>query len=413
MDFGSEGVERSFEEIEQDAEAYQERSENLEQRELELSNALSKLENDAQVTKSLERNERDIEMEREDVESERMSALESLSSIEEALEQLDESNERSDAALDSLRELGEDVSGAESVIESRRRWLEECYQRIEHLYEILGEDFEKIGDLSRSSTYFSNAAGEHGFGLTDGSAEEMKPPLRETQSMESASPTLPPCKLRDESARSSQNELFRKIPPLQSTTQEVRYLENGNTVFDSPMETGLALNFDQGKAVWRYCGTCGLCSCENVARLAGKDITEADVINLARKNRLCKRTLFKTGINGGTYDTDRQDVLRVLGIDSYLDYVHDVNHIAQLVESGRGVIAAVDVGTFWPRYPLSGSHAVTITSVERDPAGIVTAFYVCDSGSGGNDFARRVDSSLLEMSLLKGVSLNVTTGPIR
>lgn len=151
MDFGRENAESSFEDIESEAASLKERGDEIEQRESQLSDAIDKLESDTAITKSLEANERDLESQKEELESERTDTLASLNAISEMLEQLEEANNQSDASLDQLRELGEDVSDAESIIDARRRWLEECYARVEHLYEMLGEDYEKIGNtLSRN-----------------------------------------------------------------------------------------------------------------------------------------------------------------------------------------------------------------------------------------------------------------------
>lgn len=150
MDFDRENTESSFESIEDEAESLQERGNELEQRKSKLSEAIAQLEKDPVVTKSLEANEQDLENQREDLESRRTSALASLAAIQEALEGLENANEQSNAELDALRALGEDVSEADSVIEDRRRWLQESYARVQHLYELLGESYEKIGDFSAS-----------------------------------------------------------------------------------------------------------------------------------------------------------------------------------------------------------------------------------------------------------------------
>ena len=412
MDFDRENTESSFESIEDEAESLQERGNELEQRESKLNEAIAQLEKDPIVTKSLEANEQDLESQREELESKRTSALASLAAIQEALEGLETANEQSNAELEALRALGEDVSEADSVIEDRRRWLQESYARVQHLYELLGESYEKIGDFS--------ASGEKGlreFGESDVEDTNDAPPLLKALGLDKywneSSPTMPPVKTRAESARSSQEEVTRKVSGLKTTTQTFEHLPNGNTRFDSPETAGLNLNYDQGTAVWRYKGTCGLCSCENVARLAGKDITEADVIKLARKNNWCDQRQKEAGDNGGTCDYQRQDILDALGIESYLDYNHSLENIAQQIETGRGVIASVNVSSFWPDCDLDGNHAITITSVERSPDGNIAAFYVCDSGSRDNDYARRVAPELMASSLNKYVALNVTVNPIR
>ena len=161
MDFERKNTESSFESIEDEAESLQERGNELEQRETRLSEALAQLEKDAAVTKSLEANERELESQREGLESKRTSALEALASRQEALESLEAVNEQSNAELEALRELGEDVGEADSVIEDRRRWLQESYTRVQHLYELLGESYEKIGDFSPSGEKGLREVGEN------------------------------------------------------------------------------------------------------------------------------------------------------------------------------------------------------------------------------------------------------------
>ena len=411
MDFGRENTESSFEDLESEAASLKERGDELEQRESQLGDALTKLEADTAVTKSLEANEQELESQKEKLEGERTDALASLAAISEALEQLEEANNHSDASLDQLRELGEDVSDAESVIDSRRRWLEECYARVEHLYEVLGEDYEKIGNLSDR-----NGKGVRETSDADAEKDENVPLLFKALGLDAylrvTTPTTPPAKTRPESSRSSREEVTRKIPGFRETTQRFEKLPNGNSRFNSPDSTGRNLNYSQGNAVWSFRGTCGLCSCENIARLAGKDITEADVIDLACNNMWCVQGTNKPGSNGGTHAEGRQSILAALGIESVLDDDRSLDHIAAEIEAGKGVVASVKVREFWPNYPYKGNHAVTLTSVERNSSGKIVAFYVCDSGSRAPDFARRVEVDRFKMSLNLR-PLNVTTRPIR
>ncbi|WP_417229329.1 hypothetical protein [Thermophilibacter sp.] len=409
MESGRESVEGSFESVESDAERIRERGDELEERAENLSEALAKLEADTAVTKSLEANERDLEAQREENEAERTDALASLDAIRAALEAVEETNDRSDAALDSLRELGEDVSEAESIIEDRRRWIEELNTRVEHLYELLGENYNQLGVFSPSGKKNLESFAEQ-----DEEADNPSPSPENTLDARewTAEPTKPPARRRPESALSSPGEVARTVFGLSATTQRIMMLPNGNACFNAPDVTGQSLNFRQGNAVRGFQGTCGLCSCENVARLAGKDITEADVISTARRLNCCVQNRKDPGDNGGTSPAGRQAILRSLGIDSVLDNDISLGHIAGLIESGRGVIASVGVRDFWPNYPHKGNHAITITSVERAPSGQVVAFYVCDSGSRNPDFARRVEAALLARSL-NPRPLNVTKSPIR
>lgn len=221
-----------------------------------------------------------------------------------------------------------------------------------------------------------------------------------------------PIKSRPESKYSRKKELTRTIGFLPQTGQKIFALDNGNTLFNTPQTTGAHLNYNQGHAVSNFEGTCGLVSCENVARLAGKDVTEADAVRLASKKNWCTKKSSFSSDNGGTNAEEREKILNALGINSTLDYDLSINHIANEIESGKGIIASVAVNRFWQNCPDRGLHAITITSVERDSFGNPVAFYVCDSGSIQDDYARRISSDDLQRAL-SGNPLNVTCGAIR
>lgn len=154
-----ERIEQSLEGLEPEIELVKGRGDELEQRAERLGEAIAKLEVDAAVAKSLEISESNLEEQIEDNDRERQNALSSLDTMMAALEALEETNNSNDAALDSLRELGVDVTEAESIIGDRQRWIEESRLRIEHLYEILGEDFEwKGGPLSDGKSSLGKSA---------------------------------------------------------------------------------------------------------------------------------------------------------------------------------------------------------------------------------------------------------------
>ena len=215
-----------------------------------------------------------------------------------------------------------------------------------------------------------------------------------------------------ESLRHDPEALSKPVEGLSETRECFHQLENGNMLFDHPGETGEMLNCDQGNAVKRVEGDCGLVSAENVARMAGKDVSEADVVGIARENGNCDYGIFNNpGDNGGATSEQIKDVLGRLGIEASVEEKPSAADVAKAVESGRGVIACVRTGEFWedPAYD-GGGHAVTVTSVERGPDGDVVAFRVCDSGTGGKDPCRTVSADLLESSLIETV---VTDKPIR
>ena len=216
-------------------------------------------------------------------------------------------------------------------------------------------------------------------------------------------------------------------------TQTAQYWHSSGEIktYDSPVETGLKLNCNQGvpkdrggEGIAGFEGTCGLVSCENVLRMAGVDVTESDIIEYARTHRtggiFHRRALCtidrEPEENGGTYAEDRQSILRAYGVESSIEYV-DTNQLANYVGEGRGVIANVDANILWYGRQLSDNayHAITVTSVVRDSiSNQVYGFYICDSGSCNNDSARYVPAEVLEtaMTATHG-QVNVTRSIIR
>lgn len=202
----------------------------------------------------------------------------------------------------------------------------------------------------------------------------------------------------------------------------------GNQVYDSPMEMNDYLYKKQGSAKWNFQGTCGLCSCANILRLAGVNADEEQMINFASTTtapnsleKLCATGYFNPGRNGGTNPEGRRCILEHFGISSGLFDVDmdnsggatqgTMNTIADLVSSGKGVILSVHADMLWhdAPYGINDYHAVTVTSVKKDNNGNVLGFYVCDSAKGGttyysNDKLRRA---------LTGARMNVTHQIIR
>ena len=151
MNMGQEGVENPLESLEQNVETFQEKQERLEERQEQIDRTLSGLEQDAAVQQALEHNREDLAEAQAELENEPTDAVSGLEQIKEQLEQLDAETNKSDAALDVLRMLGEDVSESDGILADRRAWLEECYRRIEDLAAVLGENYENIGKFQPSS----------------------------------------------------------------------------------------------------------------------------------------------------------------------------------------------------------------------------------------------------------------------
>lgn len=204
---------------------------------------------------------------------------------------------------------------------------------------------------------------------------------------------------------------------LVHTEQLWHHSKDGQSViYNTPFSTGKTLDAMQGKLT-EYQGTCGIVSCVNILRLAGRTMTtEEELVQYASGTANGNGTLCTSGKtplrNGGTTPQNRKDILAAFGIESEL-HPPSVDSIAQYVEDGRGVIISVDAGKLWgiPRF-YRCLHAVTVTSVQRNKTGALEGFYLCDSGTTGKDFARFYSAVHLEQAL-SARSMNVTTSIIR
>lgn len=204
---------------------------------------------------------------------------------------------------------------------------------------------------------------------------------------------------------------------------------DGNMVYDSPMEMNQYLYKMQGSADANFQGTCGLCSCANILRLSGVNASEAEMIAYASQTKdpnsfngmLCATGYSDPGLNGGTSPKSRQRVLDYFGIDSGIFPIsHDsdgsiadsnLSQIADHVSAGRGVILSVHADVLWndAAFGIDDYHAVTVTSVKKNSAGDVLGFYICDSANGGTTYysAEKVKQALT------GSPMNVTYPIIR
>lgn len=221
----------------------------------------------------------------------------------------------------------------------------------------------------------------------------------------------------------------RKSPrDLLVTQYSFEKREDGASVYDSPEETGVYLCAKQGHERKWFKGTCGLCSCANVIRLAGVDVREGDVIDYASgtnasnsKKKLCETGHLNPCSNGGTSPWDRKEILAHFGIDSGIFNLkrdssgsvseENIQDIAKYVSDGRGVIISVHAYALWHGMKNSKRdfHAITVTSVKKDAAGNVVGFYVCDTGIGGTQY---YPADVL-LGSLTGLPMNVTSQIIR
>lgn len=183
-------------------------------------------------------------------------------------------------------------------------------------------------------------------------------------------------------------------------------------VYNTPEETGKTLDAKQGK-VPNFQSTCGIVSCVNVLRLAGRmATTEEELVCYAVGNGPLCRSGNSSGRNGGTSPKDRQNILAAFGVPSKL-YQPSIELIAQYVENGHGVIISVDAGKLWKQsWCYRMLHAVTVTSVQRSKKDMIEGFFLCDSGRHGMDYARFYPAQHLKQALSPR-EMNVTTSIIR
>ena len=204
---------------------------------------------------------------------------------------------------------------------------------------------------------------------------------------------------------------------------------DGNLVYDSPNETDQYLYKEQGSADPAFQGTCGLCSCANILRLAGVNATEAQMITYASTTnnpntlfqKLCTTEYLDPGMNGGTSPQSRQQILQNFGIDSGvfpLSREKDgslsdsiLATISDNVSAGHGVILSVhsDILRYDTPVGIDDYHAVAVTSVKKNSNGEILGFYICDSANGGTSYysADKVKQALT------GSPMNITYTIIR
>lgn len=199
---------------------------------------------------------------------------------------------------------------------------------------------------------------------------------------------------------------------LPHTQQDWHPSDDGaSQIFNTPIETGALLDAKQGKDP-DYRGTCGIVSCVNVLRLAGRlNTTEEEALQCAIDNFLCEVEIDSPDYRGGTGAEERRKLLKLFGVESDL-VDSSIEAIAEHVSAGKGVIISVEVGELWRRPYCRGYHAVTVTSVQKNQNGEIEGFYICDSGSGRNDRARFYRADHLEQALTTR-KMNVTTSIIR
>ncbi|MCO4856252.1 hypothetical protein MKD49_07120 [Herbaspirillum sp. WGmk3] len=165
------------------------------------------------------------------------------------------------------------------------------------------------------------------------------------------------------------------------------------------------LDYAQGDAVPGYQGTCTETSIANLLTIAGRDVTEKDVVQRAIDNDWCVTTSPDPNLQGGTLSGQQRQLLESFGmpVETMTDY--DPNKLAALINEGKGVLIGVNNYQLWGANPnqalldlLNVNHMVNLTgAVYAADTGALQGFYIVDSGRRWpSDAARYVSLSELD-----------------
>jgi hypothetical protein len=204
---------------------------------------------------------------------------------------------------------------------------------------------------------------------------------------------------------------FKMPQPKMDIAQKLDVLPGGQEVKMIGDVEGLKeFNHKQGDNDLGYKGTCGLCSCEDVLKQCGQDVTENDMVKHASENGLCE-TNGPPEQCGGTTVLDQTQVLQDHGVAAHPE-VMNVDALADQVEQGKGIIVEANAGVLWndANYFEQGdaNHAVVVTGVARDSqTNAVAGFYINDSGTG--DAGKFVDKATMSQAWEQTGGLTVVT----
>ena len=144
----------------------------------------------------------------------------------------------------------------------------------------------------------------------------------------------------------------------------------------------------QGNNELRYEGTCSLASIAQVMRLHGYSVTENDVVKWAAERGLCDPPGNPPNYQnaGGANEIQIKHILKgMLGLESQHENTKSIERIAEMVESGKGVLMSVASKVLWKQDKLTpadlvGDHIVSVVGVARDADGTLAGLYINDTG---------------------------------
>lgn len=128
-----ENQEQQVEGLENQVEDNEQRMEEVNNRLDQIEQAMQELTEDQEIANTVGRNKEQAEQDKQQIQGERDQIEQQLEGLNESVGEMTAENEESAAVLDGLREIGEDVSEADEIIEHRRGELQNFASRIQEL----------------------------------------------------------------------------------------------------------------------------------------------------------------------------------------------------------------------------------------------------------------------------------------
>lgn len=169
-------------------------------------------------------------------------------------------------------------------------------------------------------------------------------------------------------------------------------------------ECMLSMIPQQGLAVKNFKGTCGCCCIAEAIELLGGSATEAEIVEFARKYKLCNDKKIKDGYsakkierimvhNGGTGIESQKEILNRLGYQCEPKFDQSVDDIYQQLLAGKVAMVGVNHHDLYPKGTKKRSlfaanstdHMVMVTGIERDENGEPCGLWVHDTGGFNGD----------------------------
>jgi hypothetical protein len=148
-----------------------------------------------------------------------------------------------------------------------------------------------------------------------------------------------------------------------------------------------AFNHLQGDNPEHDGGDCGVMCCAEVLNQFGLLLSEAAVVAHATRCRELHVVPGHPEESGWTLPAEQVAILADYGVPAHWAAGQSAEQLADAVQRGHGVIAALNAGVLWCDPGVLGhgqaNHVVTVTGIARDPYdGALLGFYINDSGNG-------------------------------